>query len=164
MTAMDRVKIINWCIGMLAVAFLATEGCSPTGDTGKKVTHKDQAKKAQDEGEEAPHGGTLYTVAGHKHHAELKVDKSAKKATVYLLDDKVKNPDPIGEKTITLTVGDTPPVKITLNADPQEGDKADAASRFTGAHDRLGSELDLDKVEIEIMIDGKPQTFQIDKD
>ena len=160
---MDRVKWWNWYVALLAVALLGTAGCPSTKDSGQKAAKRDQKKDAS-HAEQAPHGGTLFADEGDKHHAELVLDKAGKKATVYLLDGKVKNAVPIGEKTITVNIADNPPVQITLQAEPQKEDKTDTASRFSGIHDRLGNDLDMDKVEIEAKINGKPFVFKVDKD
>ena len=42
----------------------------------------------------------VLTYAHAKHHAELLIDKATKKATVYLLDSKVKNAVPISASTL----------------------------------------------------------------
>lgn len=156
--------LMNWSrlLTLLAVALVLAVGCEGTKGAGKKGAKRDP--KNDSEEEKAPHDGTLYASAGHKHHAELVPDKAAKKLTVYLYDSKVKKTVPIAEKTITLNIADAPPVQIALQAEPQKDDPAGTSSRFSGTHDRLAEKLDDDKVEIEVTIDSKPHVFKVDKD
>jgi hypothetical protein len=146
---------------LIIAAFTFALGCDSPKDAGKK---KSQTKESESHTEHAPHKGKLFADEGDRHHAELLLDKAGKKATVYLLDSKVKEPVCVAEKSINLNVAETPPVQIELKADAQTSDPAGTASRFSGTHDRFGTDLDLDKVEIEVKINGKSHVFKLDKD
>jgi hypothetical protein len=146
---------------LLAAAFMLAAGCdSPVKKTSASHAKKDDNK---DE-EEAPHGGTLFAIDSHKYHAELLVDKSAKKATVYFYDKKVKNAVSTSAKSINMNIAEQPPAQIALQAEPQGSDPAGNASRFSGTNDRLAKDLDMEKVEIDATIEGKPYVFKLDKD
>jgi hypothetical protein len=155
---MSEVKRWLICASLLAGLLLFGTGC-PSPNTGKPPDKKMDGDKGE---HKPPHGGILYVGGGEEYHAELMLDKANKKATIYLLDDKPKNPVPIKAETITLTVKDTPPVQITLKADRQEGDPEGQASRFSGTHDRLGSDLNSKKVTISATINGKAYEFELD--
>jgi hypothetical protein len=153
----QSTRILPLLIAAVALAF----GCDSPKDAGKK---KSSTKENESHAEQAPRKGKLFADEGDRHHAELLIDKAGKKATVYLLDHKVKEPVCIGEKSISLNMAEKPPVQIELKADAQTSDPAGTASRFSGAHDLFGSDLDLDKVEIEVKINGKSLVFKLDKD
>jgi hypothetical protein len=158
---MDHAYRCTRLLTLLAAALVLAAGC----DSGVKKTGATHAKKddKKDE-EEAPHGGTLFAIDSHKYHAELLVDKSAKKATVYFYDKKVKNAVPTSAKSINLNIAEQPPVQIALPAEAQGSDPAGNASRFSGTNDRLAKDLDMEKVEIDATIEGKPYVFKLDKD
>jgi hypothetical protein len=146
---------------LIIAAFALALGCDSPKDAGKKQS---QSKESESHTEQAPHKGKLFADDGDRHHAELLVDKGGKKATVYLLDHRVKEPVCVGERSINLNVAEAPPVQIELKADAQTSDPAGTASRFSGTHDRFGTDLELDKVEIEVKINGKSHVFKLDKD
>jgi hypothetical protein len=155
------MKPLNRTFLALATALILALGCDTPKEAGKK---RSDQKEPESHSEKAPHGGPLFADEGDRHHAELVIDKAAKKATVYLFDSKVKEPVCIGDKTISLNIAEKPPVQIELKADAQKSDPAGTTSRFSGEHDRLGAELDLEKVEIEAKLNGKSHVFKLDKD
>ena len=119
-----------------AAAFVAA-GCTagPTGSGPGKTS-----KAAHQHPEEGPHGGALAEWGAEEYHAEFTVDHDKKQATVYILDETAAKAAPIKAESITLTVTTfTPPVQITLKADPQQGDPKGSASRYTGTHDKLAT-------------------------
>jgi hypothetical protein len=148
------------CALLMAGLLLFGTGCPPP-NTGKPP----DKKKTEKHEAAAPHGGILFAPPGqHDYHGELKVDKAGKTATVYLFDEDVEKAVPTKAEAITLTVKDTPPVQITLKADRQNSDPEGQSSRFSGTHERLGSDLDPEKVEISVMIKGKQYELKVDKD
>lgn len=111
---------------------------------------------AHDHPEKGPHDGALAEWGDEEYHAEFTVDHAQKKATVYILDGSARNAVPIAAETITLTLTDaTPPVQVTLKADPQKDDPKGQSSRFSGTHALLGEEREF-KGEISGQIGGKP--------
>jgi hypothetical protein len=148
--------------GVVAGAVLVLACGCPPGNPGP--TNRPGATPAVGGEEPPPHGGTLFAEPGHKHHAELKIDKDAKTATVYLFDAKVKNGSPTSAPAITLTIKNGGAVQVPLKAERQDGDPAGKSSRFVGTHDKLAGDLDMDKVEISAEVDGKPYVFTLDKD
>jgi hypothetical protein len=122
---------------LFAAAAILAAGCTsnPTGSPGKT------GKGGHQHPTEGPHGGALAEWGAEEYHAEFKVDHDKKQATVYILDESAEKAAPIKAETITLTITTfTPPVQITLKADPQAGDPKGSASRFTGTHDKLAEE------------------------
>jgi hypothetical protein len=146
--------------GVLTGAVLVLACGCPPSSSGPNKPGPTQAKHE----EEGKYGGTLFAEPGHKHHAELKIDKATKTATVYLLDAKAKNDAPTAAPTITLAVKNGSAVQITLKAEKQDGDPAGKASRFVGTHAKLGGDLDMEKVEISAEMDGKAYVYTLDKD
>lgn len=82
-------------------------------------------------------GGVLATWGGEEYHAEFVVDHPTGEATVYILDGTAKKVAPIDAKTVTLSLKETPPVTVTLDAKPQDGDPVGKSSRFVGRNDVL---------------------------
>jgi hypothetical protein len=161
MDNMQRTKPWSRILLILAAAVGLALGCDSPKDGAKKKTDQ---KEETSHTESAPHKGKLFADDGDRHHAELLIDQAGKKATVYLYDSKIKDPVSLGDKTISLNVADKAPVQIELKAEPQKADPEGMASRFSGVHDRLGTDLDLGKVEIEAKINGKSHVFKLDKD
>ncbi|HZT81665.1 MAG TPA: hypothetical protein VFA26_15670 [Gemmataceae bacterium] len=147
---------------LAGLTLLALASC--TGGEGGAKGKKAPPRPAPGEKEVAPHRGTLFADAGHKYHAELVLRPAGNQATVYLLDNKAKNPVASPGKAVILNIADSPPVQVSLAAKPQEGDPEGSASRFEGSHDRLGKGLDLGKVEISATLQGKPYVFKPEKD
>ncbi len=158
---MQRTRFCIWLlIPFIGIAFLIA-GCNSNVQKTAATHAKKDDKKDE---EEAPHGGTLFAIDSHKYHAELLVDKSAKKATVYFYDKKVKNAVPTSAKTINLNIAEQAPLQIALQAERQGSDPAGNASRFSGTNERLAKDLNMEKVEIDATIEGKPYVFKLDKD
>jgi hypothetical protein len=144
---------------LLAMGLLC--GCAPKEGVGPS-----KSDKAKEEESEAPppHNGKLYAVPGHKYHAELLVDEGKKEATVYLLDNRVRQYVPTKAEVISLTIKNGTPLQVELKPQRQDTDPKGASSRFAGTHDRLGEKVDYEKIEFMGMIDGKPFTFTLDKE
>lgn len=159
---------------LAAVALVAAPGCRkegdkpPTTDSQRKGgDNKGSAEKGEgkeDHPEEGPHGGALAEWGDEEYHAEFKADHEKKQATVYILDGKAKKAVPIAAETVTLTLTNfKPPVQIALKADPQGGDPKGKASRFTGTHDKLGTETEF-KGEISGKVGEKPYSGTFEED
>jgi hypothetical protein len=74
-----------------------------------------------------------------EYHLEFTADRAGKQATVYVLDGSARKATPIAAETLTLTLKHvTPPVTVTLKAEPMEGEAKGSSSRFVGTDDRLG--------------------------
>jgi hypothetical protein len=125
------------------------KGTSPArGGAGKAHAH--------DHPEKGPHDGALAEWGDEEYHAEFTVDHAQKRATVYVLDGTGKKAVPIAAESITLTLTDaTPPVQVTLKADPQKDDPKGQSSRFSGTHPLLGEEREF-KGEISGKVGDKP--------
>jgi hypothetical protein len=146
--------------GLILLALLAF-GCTPREAVGPTKHGKD-ANHVEDE-DPPPHGGKLFMEPGHKYHGELLIDEKTKQATVYLFDDKVRDPVATKAETFTLTVKDSAPVSIILKPQRQDNDPPDTSSRFVGSHDRLEKPVDYEKVEISGSIGEKPFVFTLEK-
>jgi hypothetical protein len=134
-------------------------GCTPRDMGPTKPDRKDEEKEVEPEA-----GFTRYAEPNHKYHADLKIDKEAKQATIHLLDKRGKDPVPTKAESFTLTIKDAKLVQVTLKPQRRDSDPKDAASRFVGNDDRLAEAIDLDKIEISGSVDGKPFVFKPDKD
>jgi hypothetical protein len=125
------VAVLLWAVGCKPPAATTTE----TGGSHAKD------KKDHDHPDKGPHGGPYAEWGEEEYHVEFTRDPAKKLATIYILDDKIKNAKPIAVDTITLIIkAGKAPVEITLKAAPQEGDPPGKASRFTGTHDSLAAE------------------------
>lgn len=124
--------------GLLVLAVLVTAGCSPPeSKTQGKATSPEEKGH---EHPEAPHGGLIVewgSSGKEEFHAEVVIDRTKKKVTVYVLDDKVKDAVPIDAKEIVLNLK-APVAQIKLKAEPQEKDKEGKSSRFSAVDDRFG--------------------------
>ena len=117
---------------LLTLLLLGFIGC------GKPVPTVDPTKpgveKPHEHGASGPSGGVLATWGKEEYHAEFVVDHPTGEATVFILDGTAKKVTAIDAKSITLALKETPPIAVTLNAQPQEGDPAGTSSRYVGKH------------------------------
>lgn len=120
-----------FALGLALLVGCGTTPTTPPTDTAKPTEH------AHAHGESGPAGGVLASWGKEEYHAEFVVDHTTGEATVYLLDGTAKKVTPIDAKTVTLSLKDTPPVVVTLEAKPQDGDPPGQSSRFVGRHDAL---------------------------
>jgi YHS domain-containing protein len=111
-------------------------GCG-AGGPAPKENPAEPPKVAHDHSKEGPHGGALAEWGDHEYHVEFKIDHSAGRATIYILDGEAKSARPIAAEQLTLTLKLTSPVTVSLRPEPQPGDQAKSASRFVGTHDAL---------------------------
>jgi hypothetical protein len=128
-------------------AFVFTAGCGeppaspPAPDANQPAAGEhDHDGHAHEHGHshgEGPHHGTIADWGGGKYHVEFTVDHDKQEATVYVLGDDAKTAAPLKAETIELSINE-PAFQVTLNAAPQTGDPAGAASRFVGKHEKLG--------------------------
>jgi hypothetical protein len=144
-----NLKLLGF--GVLLVG-LSVVGCSkPAGNTPK--TDDKNAKKDHDhEHGEGPHGGTVMEFG--KFHAEFCMDHGKKQATVYILDGKVKNAEPIAAAKLQLSIKN-PQFQVDLVAEPQDGDPKGKSSRFVAVHDNFGKEQEFEGT-VSGEVDGKP--------
>lgn len=142
-------------LGVLLVG-LSAVGCNKPADTPKADDKKGEkaAKKDDDHGDhgEGPHGGTVIELG--KYHGEFVVDHGKKTATVYILDGKVKNAEPISAAKLSLSIKQ-PAFQVDLVAVPQDGDPKGKSSRFVATHDNFGKEQEFEGT-VSGEIDGKP--------
>jgi hypothetical protein len=118
---------------MVTIA-LGTLGCVPSSPSGKGPTQPVAAHPT-----EGPHGGPLIEWGEEEYHLEFTVDRAKKQTTVYVLDESATKATPIAAETLTMTLKHvTPPVTITLKAEPMEGEAMGTSSRFVGTDDHLG--------------------------
>ncbi|MCI0456225.1 MAG: hypothetical protein L0Z62_04495 [Gemmataceae bacterium] len=138
---------------LLALALLLpVSGCSkkdadqPKDDQAKGKGTEDEGKRKKhkhEHAEEGPNGGALAEWGDEKYHAEFLPDHKQQQATVWILDGHAKKYVPIEAKTIQLTLTNvTPPVDVTLKADPQKTDPEGKSSRYVGTHQILAKEME----------------------
>jgi hypothetical protein len=140
-----------WRPGLVAAA-VACAGCGESGTSPEEATSDvastaDSADQAADEAEhddhhhhdEGPHGGTIADWGGGTYHVEFTVDHDAKQSAVYVLDSDAKGVAAVkaDDGMVLLTIQE-PAFQVELQADPQEGEAAGAASRYVGTHENLG--------------------------
>jgi hypothetical protein len=102
-------------------------GC-PASNNSKELTDKDAHKTAPVEGhahEHGPHDGEVVELGAN--HGEVVLEKD-RKATLYILDEALKNPVPLAETTAVLALKDG--TKVDLKAMPQDGETDGKSSRF----------------------------------
>lgn len=145
MTHVARLLSLGVLLALLAAGCMTKPG-----------EQRERRGAAHDHPDHGPHGGALVEWGEEDYHPEFTVDHAKKQATVYILDRNAKKASPIATETITLTLTHrTPPVQVTLKADPQEGDPAGSASRFVGTHEELATEMEF-KGEISGKVGDKP--------
>lgn len=124
----------KWTLTVALLATLGLAGCTPSSPSGKGHSHD-----LHEHPTEGPHGGALIEWGDEEYHVEFIVDRDKKQATAYILDDSAKKAKPIATETLTLTLEHvSPPVTVTLKAEPMEGEAKGEASRFVGVDDKLG--------------------------
>lgn len=121
-------------LAVLALAAAFSAGCGPVPAPTDTPTKKGDDHVHPEAG---PSGGVLATWGKEEFHAEFTVDHPTGEATVYVLDGTAKKVASIDAKTLTLSLKETPPVVVTLEAKPQDGDPPGQSSRFVGTHDVL---------------------------
>jgi hypothetical protein len=118
-----------------AVVLAVAVGCgSPTAPT---PAAKGKTPPAHDHPTVGPAGGAIVEWGEEDYHLEFIADRAAGEAVVYVLDKTAKAVTAIGSKTLTVSLEGTPPVTVTLEPKPQDGDPAGKSSRFVGKHDAL---------------------------
>ena len=141
----------------LFVAAIGLAGCS--GGETKTTTWTTKVETVPVEGDdddhdhdEGPHGGTIIELGNY--HGEFVVDHEKEQATVYILDDAVKNPVAIPAESLTLSIK-SPAFTTELAAKPQESDPKGNSSRFVGTHEKLGTVQEFEG-SVSYKIKGKP--------
>jgi len=116
-------------------------GCGSAVPTTPSSVAKSNDPPSHNHPTTGPHGGPIVEW-GDELHLEVVIDRTAGTATVYVLDEDVKTSMAITTKTMTLTLIGTPPVEVTLTADPDAGDKVlnGMSSRFVGKHEAFKKE------------------------
>jgi len=103
----------------------------------------------------APHGGVVQTIGSN--HAELVVTPETGGVDLYVLGEDESKAQPIETPELPAQVklaGSTEFVALRLKANPLPGEKAGAASRFSGLSDALKGAKGLEAV-VQIPIGGK---------
>jgi hypothetical protein len=119
---------------LLAAGLALIVGCGPnTAPASAPATEP----KAHDHPTVGPSGGTIVEWGEEEYHLEFLADHATGEVTVYVLDETAKKVKAVTTKTLTLSVTATPPVTVTLDAKPQEGDATGSSSRFVGKSDAL---------------------------
>ena len=121
-----------------AVAVALVAGCGPATTPTTAPPKDDPA--AHSHPTVGPSGGTIVEWGEEVYHLEFLADRTTGTATVYVLDGTAKKVKAIPSKSLTLSLPGTPPVAVTLDPKPQDGDAAGQSSRFVGKHDALKNE------------------------
>lgn len=124
---------------LFALLFAAlVAGCGPT--TSPTTSPAKMDPPAHEHPTVGPSGGVVVEWGEEEYHLEFLADRTAGEATVYVLDGTAKKVTAVGAKSLTLSLEGTPPVTVTLEPKPQEGDPAGKSSRFVGKSDALKKE------------------------
>lgn len=118
-------------------------GCGPTTSTTPTTPAKSNDPPSHNHPTTGPHGGPIVEWSAEDElHLEVVIDHKTGAVTVYVLDEQVKDSVAITTKTLTLSIPGTPPITVSLTADPDEGDRVmkGVSSRFTGQDDALKSD------------------------
>ena len=141
-----------------SVKFLAPRRNTASGTTTTGTTTTGTAggdKKERDYTLFAPKNSKT-----HDYHIRLKVNSSSKTAHATVYDSEDAEKKAIDGDTITINIpGDKTPIELKC----AEGEKGKCI-HFMGKDDRLGSAIDLAKVELKTTIGGKQRFFELDKD
>jgi hypothetical protein len=148
---MKNVRVLTAVSLCVALAVLAGHGSSrgtvPQGGKDKKEPEKGHSHGI------GPHGGVVFDLG--KFHAEFTVDHKKKEATVYILGGDAKTPAAVKAKDDLLLLRiKQPAFEVVLKAAPLKGDADGKASRFVGAHDKLGKEQEFEGI-VAGEVDGK---------
>lgn len=138
------------------LATFALIGCnSQPPVSGTKSSARTPGKAIDDDHSDhsnGPHGGSVIDFGPH--HAELVVDQAAKKATVYILDNKIKNAVPIAIEKLQFSVK-SPQFQVDLLPDPLPGESREKASRFSAANEKFSNKQKFEGT-LSGLLDGKP--------
>jgi YHS domain-containing protein len=105
-----------------------------------------------------PHGGNVIDFGPY--HAELTVDQTTKKATIYILDSSIKNAVPIAADKLQLSIK-SPQFQVDMLADPQPGEAKGKSSRFSAVHENFGKKQEFEGT-VSGVLDGKPYLGDFD--
>ncbi len=120
-------------LALFAVGGLLAAGCAPPAAPAPTPS----APKPHAHPSKGPSGGPLVEWGEEEYHLEIVIDHTTGQATVTVLDESATKAVPLDAKSITVSVKDTPPVKVTLDANPQDADPKGQSSRFAGKSDAL---------------------------
>ena len=126
---------------LLPLSLLGLAGCGGGQRGGRtfseadNVEHDDHHDHAHAHG---PHDGHVVEIGGDDYHAEVVLDESTRKLTVYLLGSDLKTPLPVDAESLALRlkVGEeTQEIKLAPEAQPEDGEGK--ASKFVQGEDAL---------------------------
>jgi hypothetical protein len=148
------------------LSILLISGCGDTAsdapvaqpsDSAADHGHAHDGEEGHDNGHThgpGPHGGTVADWGGGKYHVEFSVDHDKQEATVYILGDDQKTPEPIAAESLLLTIS-KPELQIELKPTPMDGETAELCSKFTGTHEGLATVMEYEGI-ISAEVDGTP--------
>jgi YHS domain-containing protein len=147
------MKTKLFALGLLSASLIA--GCEKPSDatkSGGKSTKAAATKPDHDDHGDGPHGGTVIEFGSF--HGEFCVDHPKKQATVYILEENVKDDAPLAVEKLLLSIKN-PQFQVDLKADPQPSDPKGKSSRFVATHENFGKEQEFEGT-VSGVIDGKP--------
>jgi len=124
---------------------------SSTSKSGPGIQNEDEGSHTHGAG---PHGGTLADWGGGRYHVEFAVDHDKQEATVYVLGDDEKTPEPVKADMLLLSLS-KPQLQIDLMPVPLNGESVGESSRFVGIHDSLATVMEFEGT-ISAAVDGTP--------
>lgn len=133
---------------LMAAVSVGLVGCEAAKDDVRPFNPQDNVQNITPPAaghEHGPNGGHVLELGAEEFHAEVTMDR-ARKLTVYLLDEAVKNPKPAanGIVLITTKAGDQE-VVLELTPAPLDAEKDGQCSRFELAADKVpGSIMDIE--------------------
>jgi len=119
-------------IAAVVFALLIAQGCARQSDT-----QAPKAKPAEHSHGAGPHGGSIAEWGRGKYHIEFTVDHDKQEATVFVLGQDAKTPEPVACEKVLLSIRE-PRFQVDLAPQPLDGESGGKASRFVGRHEDLG--------------------------
>lgn len=129
-----------WRTGLCLVLVAGLYSCNGTKDDSRGFESKDDVVNTAppEAHEHGPNGGHILELGQEEYHAEVAIDPTSRKLSVYLLDEHVKGNKPVENGTVTIeAMVDGKATALELTAAPQDGETDGKASRFELAGDKL---------------------------
>lgn len=146
------MKLIRTMAALCVVGAVLAWGCDTHKHEHGSEKKQDHDDHDHDHDKPGPNGGALEDFG--KYHVEVVYDRDKKEVTVYVLDDKMKNPQSIKSEKLVLR-HENPQMQVELKAMPQASEKDGMSSRFVGKEEKLGDKGPVPPYEVTGEMGGK---------
>lgn len=169
---MTRTPLLRG-LGVGSLAFVLL-GCGDRTSTEPRLVSGDPPPAVHSGAESAehahpsagPHQGRLIELGRGVYHAELSHAPDANKVIVYLLDKQSETAVTSADAEVVMNlIYDRQPRQFLLAAEPQEGDAAGQASRYSLVDETLFKALESPSTtgRLSVNISGKPYSGKVDR-